>query len=1068
MDFGLVDNGSAIDLVCRMVVFDHSHEAHLMMTLHDHKLFHFDGLLDEGPETYTVFNACLVQQFPMPKVVAIPTTKVMGHEKPTWESLFRLVDLCSGFGGLAQGAIAAGMEIAVAVDMNDKMLNLYSKISNAPRVHGDFGEKDTMHEIWSLSKGARVLSSGFSCQPFSALGDCWSSADARSSCLPKTLAAAYYLQAKIIILECVSPAGQDRFVKDELQHFQACTGFTCSQIDLRLDAVWPCRRQRAWWLLVAPEIGPIDMHSWPHLDNIMQVKQLIPSILLWSAEDEKELALDPTELAAFGVNSDDHGKNMLNAKGVSPCALHAWGSQLRPCPCGCRSYPLSAARLASKGLHGCLVRSACYPDGSTHIRHVHPNEAMCLNTMDPVLDFQSCPRLVLSAVGQIAAPLQALWVFGFLVSRLSVLMKGMSAFDPTSQIQAYRSWVLMRCRMVWNSDIAAIEDPKLRALVGFWETQKHLSLEELLFPLRWKGHIENPISIAAILDHLIRTQLPEVPLTVPDATDELEPTPWYDCPVIVDDDQTEGCLFADSCTVVFEGSGDSPLRFQPKCDSTVAEFLAAHQKLVGQLSVLRITMNGKCITHDHVMEVGQIICITLGVSDETCRQGDRNGDQAIVSPTLDWQIDPIGDTPVASPPRKSFKYDVGTCVAPDPQQVSVDQWLDAGPLLGLQGQQFLCLKTPTINSSQQLWSVRHQFLKVEDRLAVLDKQDTLWADDEVRIHLYNIIQTSQDLFPKKGMPTPKLVLLDPLLMTTWVQGKGFDCECWAKEHPEVLQDSASVLTAVLVDQHWIPVFMAPTKGVLHVHTWDGLGAKHESLEAFTQRLATALGFSTHLTCREHRLFFNSQLCGALAIAFLRLMVLGSQLPTSVEEAQYVHDQLRSQFIHVISTCQVTRRPWVWGAGESSDAPPSSIDVQAISVSRDERIDLMNLHGLAMADDEIRFHLINLVNNQSQRTQWRGSFAFFEPLVFTCWDSIGHVIAEKWADQHPQVFEHGQHVVTAFSLDNHWLPLWLVPEGSVLQVHTFNDECASRDRLESILTALAMRLGFREITVHRIP
>jgi hypothetical protein len=79
-----------------------------------------------------------------------------------------------------------------------------------------------------------------------------------------------------------------------------------------------------------------------------------------------------------------------------------------------------------------------------------------------------------------------------------------------------------------------------------------------------------------------------------------------------------------------------------------------------------------------------------------------------------------------------------------------------------------------------------------------------------------------------------------------------------------------------------------------------------------------------------------------------------------------------------------------------------------------------------------------------------------------------VIAEKWADQHPQVFEHGQHVVTAFSLDNHWLPLWLVPEGSVLQVHTFNDECASRDRLESILTALAMRLGFREITVHRIP
>ena len=49
--------------------------------------------------------------------------------------------------------------------------------------------------------------------------------------------------------------------------------------------------------------------------------------------------------------------------------------------------PLSENRLQSKGLYGCLVRSAQHADGSTHIRHLHPNEAMCLNSMDPVLDF---------------------------------------------------------------------------------------------------------------------------------------------------------------------------------------------------------------------------------------------------------------------------------------------------------------------------------------------------------------------------------------------------------------------------------------------------------------------------------------------------------------------------------------------------------------------------------------------------------------------------------------------------------------------------------------------------------
>ena len=79
----------------------------------------------------------------------------------------------------------------------------------------------------------------------------------------------------------------------------------------------------------------------------------------------------------------------------------------------------------------------------------------------------------------------------------------------------------------------------------------------------------------------------------------------------------------------------------------------------------------------------------------------------------------------------------------------------------------------------------------------------------------------------------------------------------------------------------------------------------------------------------------------------------------------------------------------------------------------------------MADDEVRFHLLQLVNHQPRRVNVRGSFTFFEPLVFTCWDSIGHIIAEKWAEQHPQVFDQGQHVVTAVSIDDHWLPIWLV-------------------------------------------
>ena len=325
MDFAMVDNGSKIDLVCKLVVFDHAHESHLMMTVNGCKLFHFDGLLTGGFASYTIFDATMDQQFSVPKVSSNDATRVLGHEQPSWDNLHRTIDLCSGFGGLSQGALAAGFEVSVAVDHNESMLGLYSKNSSAPTVLGDIGDKDVLHKVWSVSKGAKIISSGFSCQPFSRLGDGRSCEDARASCLPKTLSAAFYLQAKLIVLECVSPAGHDNFVKEEIEHFQNCTGYTCSQIDLKLDEVWPCRRHRAWWLLVAPDIGPIDMHSWTPLTNLGQVQNVIPSILLWSAEDEQDLMLDATEHAAFGIDANEHGRNMLNAKGVAPCALHAWG-----------------------------------------------------------------------------------------------------------------------------------------------------------------------------------------------------------------------------------------------------------------------------------------------------------------------------------------------------------------------------------------------------------------------------------------------------------------------------------------------------------------------------------------------------------------------------------------------------------------------------------------------------------------------------------------------------------------------------------------------------------------------
>ena len=1070
MEFSQVNIGDLFDTVGKVLVFDLSHSSHQMQLRNSEMKFAFEGFLTGEYQSFTLFNVCLRQQFPTPVVVSTKDTVILGHHTPTWDALHSVIDLCSGFGGLAQGATAAGFEVVTAVDQNSQMVSLHSKAHGATGIVGDFGMQQTIVEIWKASKGAAVVSSGFSCQPYSSLGDGRGADDSRSNCLTKTLNAAICLHAYAVILECVAPAAQDSFVKAEVQKFCSRTGFTCSQTELRLDHVWPCRRQRAWWLLTAPEIGDIKLFPWKPLHNLWEVQQIIPEIRLWDANDEQLLKLNDEELEAFGVNANLHAKHLLNAKGVAPCALHAWGSQLRACPCGCRQYGFSTCRLESKGLHGCLVRSAVQTDGQVFLRHIHPNEAMGLNTMDPVLDFGENVSLTLSAVGQLACPIQALWIFGFLAARLDELQR-VPAFSPDAQIQAYRSWLLMRCRQVWPSHDDLIVDGKLTAMMGFWKELPDLSIAELVFPMRWEGKIEGPVHIASVLDFLIRTH-ETIPATIHDAScPEDPPTPWMDCPSISDDISMVGCLHADSCTVVFEDSEDSPIRFQPKCCATVSQFLHAHAKLVETLDVESITLNGKPITPEHVMEVGQLIVIRTHKIENNAMPGvDPH-----VSPTAEW-TQPVQDPIEAvTPPKKVArisKFDVGECTLPTSGQAD-QPWLDATPFIMLQGEQFLKLSPPSVTNTQQLWSVRHQFFRSADRLKILESQKHFWADDEIRFHLHGLTAVFRDHQLKGSSPIRPLCVIDPLIFTSWVAGKGFDCKLWARDHPEILQSGIPIVTVVLIDQHWIPVFMTPSNRALRVFTWDKAEAPHDGLQQVIETIAVSLGFESALIQRDHRMFFTSDLCGALAIAYLRDALVGSQLPTDCHEAEIVHDMLRAKYVSVLQKCDIVDRPWVWGAGDSKQDEPSSsssaINLPDVSLTRDQRIDLINEKGMEMADDEIRFHLLNLIDKQPVTSTLLGrTFNFIEPLVYNCWNSIGKIIIEQWCEKNRNVSIQGVNVITAFSIDGHWVPLWFSPRSTVLQVHLVHAEGSDFAQVESIVSLISSTLGFLSFTMHWIP
>ena len=115
---------------------------------------------------------------------------------------------------------------------------------------GDIGDQTTICHIWNRARYAKTLSAGYNCQPYSRLGDGKGGKDPRSSCLTKVLKAAVALQGQLLVVECVLPTVSDEFVKGLLAKFQRLTGFEYTQIDLRLQDIWPTRRDRSWWIYI--------------------------------------------------------------------------------------------------------------------------------------------------------------------------------------------------------------------------------------------------------------------------------------------------------------------------------------------------------------------------------------------------------------------------------------------------------------------------------------------------------------------------------------------------------------------------------------------------------------------------------------------------------------------------------------------------------------------------------------------------------------------------------------------------------------------------------------------------
>ena len=402
-----------IDTLADVVIWDGNQQRHLLRSAIDRKFFTFTGQIDKGAVAITILQGQFLHIEKGFKITTVEGTKVWSHMTPSLDSLSVVIETCSGIGALGEGLEENGFRIALRNELRPRLCQLMQQQGFQQTVEGDIGLHSTIEAIVRLHPGSTMWAAGFPCQPWSWLGDNKGSKDERATTLKSILIACFFCRAHTILLECVVGASKDKETMEIIKEWVKLTGFNFNDCKLELHQVWPSKRSRWWCLLTFPGTPKFSLEEFPVLPKPPVVNDVLPVFPSWPEDEMRALILGVYETKMF----EDHGgisTNVIDLHQPLQTALHAWGSQLDPCPCGCRMYPLSLGRLQQKGLHGALLpikgtfnwNNQEWPN----LRHIHPWELALLVGLKPHKFWQGDIKLSLVAVGQLASPLQSGWV----------------------------------------------------------------------------------------------------------------------------------------------------------------------------------------------------------------------------------------------------------------------------------------------------------------------------------------------------------------------------------------------------------------------------------------------------------------------------------------------------------------------------------------------------------------------------------------------------------------------------------------------------------------------------------
>ena len=438
--------GSRLHLVGESMVLDCG-DHHILRLVGLGKIIKVSGLPEKGAHTWTLLNVLVSSAEGVPHVLVDDQSVVFPHYIVALNNFGKCIELCAGAGFMSTGAKAAGLEPIAGFEQNGKFEQFYLANGGTNFFTLDIHDVKCVEHAFQLGGQSAIVLAGIACQPYSMAGDKKGGGDYRANTLPASLRFAWLIQAPVVILECTPTALTNEFVQTQIKQFAQAAGYHVHQQVLHLHRQWVGRRDRWWCVLSARPLGPILFDDLPEATDYKVVSDVMQAPCDWPA----------TEVAALELSLYEHHKIHCCSRGLEslllvpgnpmPTALHSWGNQCYGCACGCRGA-FSEKRLSERGVYAVLMALGPKIKHEGYVfpqcRHLHPTE-VTLFSGARLLNWEGAMRLGLAAAGQMASPLQAVWVCAHVVCQVSKFVQVPVCATPRECLASLKASVVHDC-----------------------------------------------------------------------------------------------------------------------------------------------------------------------------------------------------------------------------------------------------------------------------------------------------------------------------------------------------------------------------------------------------------------------------------------------------------------------------------------------------------------------------------------------------------------------------------------------------------------------------------------------